>query len=369
MRRRRKGRKSPFKYIKKEKRNHRHVEEREIEMEEVRIMSTAAATLLGNGIGQQERNKKAASEEAAAMAAEERKLRRMPSRRPQHLQALLNNAAESKEEAAAAGAAAAAAGAAAAAAAAESSLSSSMEEDSDNCDSERIVYRVKTPLLGGKVKQPQIVRSVGEKMSVPAAGSGANAASANGKGAATGAERRPQRHLTLASPADSGELSSVVLREHQPQRSPRNKRQRHTLFAEDSMVAGGRVGGGGGGASGGPVNFDIEAVKLEHSRRAWDRASVPASVAMSSSISSAAGVAGAAGAAGAAPANKKTSGAAAVVPAARKPSISSEGSLSDYEELGVVAAHVRLEEEDSRDSRYIHLTLLFPPPPTKLVMR
>ncbi len=152
-------------------------------------MSTAAATLLGNRTGQQERNEVVTSEEAAAMAEEERKLQRMPSRRPQHLQDLLNSVAESKE---AAEAAMAAAG------------SSTGEEDSDNCDSaERGVSQAEAPLLGRKEPssgQQQIVRPAEEKLPVVPAGSGANANSSD----KSIAGKNP------ASPADSNEVSIDV---------------------------------------------------------------------------------------------------------------------------------------------------------------
>ncbi len=83
-----------------------------------------------------------------------------------------------------------------------------------------------------------------------------------------------------------------------------NKRNRHTLFATDPN---GKNGGGGG-------KFDIEAIKLDHARKAW-------------------------------PSSRAGHGRRHHAGHSRRPSISSEESLSDCEELGQGHDHFHVDRE------------------------
>ena len=87
-----------------------------------------------------------------------------------------------------------------------------------------------------------------------------------------------------------------------------SRHTRHTLFTNGVATSSGQT-----------LNYDIEAVKLDHSRRGWTT-----SAAAQKADSGNPGVA----------APKATSGNPAPVGGGKKMSISSEDSLSDFEELG-----------------------------------
>ena len=96
-------------------------------------------------------------------------------------------------------------------------------------------------------------------------------------------------------------------------------RNRHTLFEVGTSNGGVRSNAGGN-----PINFDIEAVRLDHARKVW-----PTCV-----------VAG----------NQPPTAPATPTSQHRRPSISSEESLSDCEELGV-SHHEGLEDGRRTDCR------------------
>ena len=81
-----------------------------------------------------------------------------------------------------------------------------------------------------------------------------------------GKEKR-RRHFTLGG---SAEEELVVLRKpkktslNEEVAKPRTRRNRHTLFTENTVVVG---NGGVGGKGGNPINYDIEAVRLDHERK------------------------------------------------------------------------------------------------------
>ena len=230
----------------------------------------------------------------------EKRLKRIPSIRPRHLQELLTAEAEEREREKEAGGERRRG---------QNSSSSSMEEDSDNCDQDRIVYRAKAPILktsnsstrwGKIVNYVHLVivilmfimsrsarpRFAGEKLSVPSCVG--HSVSNNGGSSSSRLKEKRQRHFTLASPADSDEVNSVVQLRHPRKASPSSvgrvapspskipphrHHQRHTLFDAEPSLANGngssRRRGGVQSMAPGPVNFDIEAVRLDHSRKAW----------------------------------------------------------------------------------------------------
>ncbi len=129
-------------------------------------------------------------------------------------------------------------------------------------------------------------RFAGEKLSVPSCVG--HSVSNNGSSSSSRLKEKRQRHFTLASPADSDEVNSVVQLRHPRKASPSSvgrvapspskipphrHHQRHTLFDAEPSLANGngssRRRGGVQSMAPGPVNFDIEAVRLDHSRKAW----------------------------------------------------------------------------------------------------
>ncbi len=128
-----------------------------------------------------------------------------------------------------------------------------------------------------------------------------------------------KRHFTLT---DEGDL--VMLRHPSRQKKRQHqqrgrKQQRHTLF--DGDIANGQL------------NYDMEAVRLDQSR----------GVAAGASSAAAAAAATVAGQHHLPSAGKDN----------RAPSISSEGSLSDCEELGGVAGALDDDDPAARDGRYV----------------
>lgn len=118
-----------------------------------------------------------------------------------------------------------------------------------------------------------------------------------------------ERHLTITDPDNSEEL--VQLRKHSNVSRKntgvrRSKRNRHTLFNPETIS-------GTNGNS--PINYDIEAVKLEHARKVWPNGTTPPTTSVVHPHPRH-------------PHHRQQQH--------RRPSISSEESLSDCEELGLL---------------------------------
>lgn len=267
------------------------------------------------------------------LAVKEEKLKRMPSIRPKQLQALL--AAEQ-----------------------EDAVSTSDGTDEGGDSSSSSVECDDDDVQGGKLRAPLLKETsfrqpggggggkYGNTLSVGAGNGGTHSSSSAATTASSrtrgGDHSSKRRHLTLGS-ADSEEM--VVLR--RPRRASERhranpKRQRHTLFGAAASLANGGTASTNGnlrqpsGHGGQPLNFDIEAVKLAHARQAWHNGGggieqQPPAVRP-----------------GGAPHPHQVH--SRVVHVHRRPSISSEGSLSDCEELGLT--HTGLEDDARhRDSR------------------
>jgi len=124
---------------------------------------------------------------------------------------------------------------------------------------------------------------------------------------------RSKRHLTVASPEDQNwqrRENGGCAKVHPQQR------QRHTLFDDKSSQN----------------RYDIEAVRLEHARKAWCDVSPQPVVQQPALVLP--------------DSNEDTSSSTK-----RRMSISSEGSMSDCEELGAPAHAATLAGDERRDSR------------------
>eukprot|EP00095_Tigriopus_kingsejongensis_P007825 maker-scaffold204_size260821-snap-gene-1.42 protein:Tk07825 transcript:maker-scaffold204_size260821-snap-gene-1.42-mRNA-1 annotation:"transient receptor potential channel pyrexia" len=167
---------------------------------------------------------------------------------------------------------------------ATTSPSSSQTQSADNSDAENSIL-----FLNNERAQPQVIGPGSQFLRRRESSQGIMKKSAK--------FMARKRNLTLGG--DEPEVRQVVLRKKNSHDQAKNPRQRHTLFNPD--VNGSVVNGGSSN-----LNYDIEAVKLDHSRRAWPNGTTQ---------------------------HHKHH---------RRPSISSEESLSDCEELGLT--HTPLDE-------------------------